>query len=74
MKRAIINFFLGRGLNKLQEIAAKALRHGLTTAGGALVAQGYATGDDITKLQGVTSVVVGILLSVVRTYAAKYLK
>lgn len=74
MKAWLTEFLLGRGLSKAQELVSKAVRHGLTTAGGALVANGYATGDDIATLQGAAVVAVGIGMSIARTFLAKYIK
>ena len=63
-----LKFLLGRGIGPLQEIISKSVRHGLTTFGGYLSANGLATGDDIATLQGAGVVLVGIALSVARTF------
>ena len=41
------------------------LRHALTTGGGALVADGTLTGDDLTQAVGAIMTIVGIVASVV---------
>ena len=63
-------FLFARGIGPIQEIISKAVRHGLTTFGGYLSAQGLATGDDIATLQGAGVVLVGIALSIARTFFA----
>ncbi len=68
MKTMALRFLLGRGIGPLQEIISKAVRHGLTTFGGFLTANGLATGDDMATLQGAGVVLVGIVLSVMRTF------
>jgi hypothetical protein len=73
MKTAALKFLFARGIGPIQEIISKAVRHGLTTFGGYLSAQGLATGDDIATLQGAAVVLVGIALSVARTFVSKFL-
>lgn len=72
LKAMVIRFLLGRGVNKLQELAAKGLRHGVGAAGGALIGYGLATHDQVNALQGVAGVVAAIAASAVRTFLAKY--
>jgi hypothetical protein len=74
MKILIINFLLGRGINKLLEILSKSVRHGLTTYGGFLIADGHATADEFSMLQGGAVVAVGAALSIARTFIGKYAK
>jgi len=70
MKKALAKFLLGRGIGKLQESLSKAVRHGLTTYGGALIMQGHLMQDDLATLQGAGAVVVGAALSITRTFLA----
>lgn len=68
----IIKLLIGRGIGALSELLGKAIRHGATTYGGAMIAHGYASGDDVTQLQGAGLILVGIGLSALRTFLAKY--
>ena len=72
LKNLLVKVFLGRGLSTASELLGKAIRHGATTFGGELIAHGYATQDDVTQLTGAALVLVGIGLSVVRTFLGKY--
>ena len=73
LKAMILNFLLSRGINALQELLAKSVRHGVTTLGGALVAKGLMVSPtDQDTLVGAGLIIVGFALSYVRTYFAKY--
>ena len=71
MKALLINFLLGRGISKLQEILSKGVRHGATTGGGFLVAEGLASGDDVTTAAGAVTTLVGVGLSIARTFLSR---
>ena len=74
LKNVLFNILLKRGASAFEEWAGKAIRHGMTTYGGVLMSQGFATGDQIQQLTGGAVAVAGVLLSVVRIYVQKKLK
>lgn len=70
MKRIILRFLLARGIGRVQEIVSKAIRHGATTLGGALIGAEYASTGDVQSIEGALLTLSGIGLSVARTYLA----
>ena len=70
MKKAIANFLLGRGIGKLQEIVSKGVRHGLTIWGGWAAAHGYLATGDLVTLESASTILVGVGLSIARTFLA----
>jgi hypothetical protein len=70
-KKAIAKFLLGRGIGRLQEVVSKAIRHGSTTIGGALVADGLTTSNDVTTAAGALVTLAGFGLSIARTWLAE---
>lgn len=72
MSKMVLKFLLGRGVGKVQEVLSKGVRHAFTTYGGALVGQGLITSDDMGTLQGAGVILVGVALSLARTFLAKY--
>jgi hypothetical protein len=66
----LAKFLLGRGIGKAQELVSKAVRHGLTTVGGAHGFQGLVSGDDMQTLQGAAAIAVGVAFSFARTFLA----
>ena len=67
------NILLKRGVSAAEEMIGKAIRHGMTTVGGALMTQGLADASDVTALTGGAVAVGGVLLSVARIYLKKRL-
>jgi hypothetical protein len=72
MQALIVKLLLGRGMDKLTELVAKAIRHALTYYGGTLVAGGYVSNDDLMTVTGYTLAISGVLLSALRTFFARY--
>lgn len=68
MKALIIDILLRRGAPALAESIGKAIRHGLTTFGGVLIANGWATDDEVGLMIGAITTGVGVALSFVRTW------
>lgn len=66
LRKLIVNVLLKRGASAAEEALGKAVRHGMTTAGGALMAQGLADASDVTALTGGAVALMGIVLSLVR--------
>lgn len=71
LKAFAIKFLLGRGIDALTELAAKTVRHSMTTAGGAMMAHGIASSDQVSALTGGAVALVGIGLSYLRTFLSK---
>jgi hypothetical protein len=67
MQAFLINMLLKRGGPALAEYIGKIVRHGLTTFGGAMIANGVATANDIDLITGGAMALVGIVLSFIRT-------
>lgn len=70
MKALLLKLLLGRGVDKLTELTGKALRHAVGAAGGALVAGGLASADQVATLEGAALVVTAIGASALRTFLA----
>ena len=68
MKKWVINILLKRGAGAANEVVGKAIRHGMTTYGGILMAQGLADASQITALTGGALAIGGILISLGRIW------
>ena len=68
MKRWLINVLLKRGAGAANEVVGKAIRHGMTTYGGMLMAQGLADSNQVTALVGGAVALGGILISLGRIW------
>lgn len=62
-RKLILNVLLKRGQTALENALGTAVRHGLTTVGGALMAQGLATSDQVAAIGGAATAIVGIVCS-----------
>lgn len=70
----IKRFFLGRGLNKAQELTAKWIRHGIGWIGAAdLTASHIQNPEQLVSLEGGALVAASILWSMARTFFEKKL-
>jgi hypothetical protein len=68
MKKWLINVLLKRGAGAVNEVVGKAIRHGMTTYGGMLMAQGLADASQVTALTGGALAVGGIIISLGRIW------
>ena len=73
LKNLLFNVLLKRGASAAEEMLGKSIRHGITTYGGVLMANGLADANDITALTGGAVAVGGVLLSFVRIWIQKKL-
>lgn len=73
LKTFAINVLLKRGATVAEESLGKAIRHGMTTVGGMLMAQGVADASDVSAITGGAVALGGIVLSVARIYLQKRL-
>ena len=73
MKTLLLRFLLGRGVGKLQETLSKSVRHGVTALGGALVAKGLTSADDVEALSGAAVIVASVALSIGRALLGEYI-
>ena len=71
IRTMLFNILLKRGASALEEFVGKGVRHGMTTYGGVLMSEGFASGDQVQALTGGAVAVAGILLSIARTYVQK---
>lgn len=49
----------------MPDAVAGVIRHAVTTAGGALVAAGYLTSDQLTTVAGAAAIIVGVAWSII---------
>lgn len=71
LKKLLINVLLKRGSTKFEEFVGKKIRHGMTIAGGWLMAEGLIQPDDVGLWQtaiGGAVALGGIVLSDLRLY------
>lgn len=68
MKTLLLKFILGRGLNKLQELTSKWVRHGIGAAGGAVWMQDHINSDQLLSLEGGALVLVSVVWSMLRAF------
>ncbi len=66
LKKLLFNVLLKRGASAVEEVIGKTVRHGMTTMGGALMADGLADANDVTLLTGGAIALVGIAISYIR--------
>jgi len=73
MRRFIVNALFKRGASFFEEMVGKAVRHGMTTYGGMLMAAGYADSSQVEAIIGGLVAVAGVALSAVRPKIQAYL-
>lgn len=73
LKKLFVNVLLKRGAGAAAESLGKLIRHGMTAAGGALIAAGVADAGVVTELTGAAVTAGGLLLSLVRIKLQKVL-
>lgn len=66
IKNFAVRVLFKRGAALAEELLGKAIRHGMTIAGGALMQAGYATADDVSLMLGGAVALGGVLISVLR--------
>ncbi len=70
-KRLLVNVILKRGAKIAEEALGKAVRHGMTIAGGALMQHGLADADEVTAMAGGAVALGGVVLSLLRIFVQK---
>lgn len=74
MKKLIVNFLVGRGGNKVTELASKWVRHGIGWIGAYEIGgQAVANADQLVSLESGALVAVSILWSMARVFISSKL-
>lgn len=74
MKALILNFILGRGVNKALELTSKVARNGMITFGTWLQANDVATAGQVEHMTWGVVAAIGVAWSLIRMYSKPLLR